>query len=198
MSRARGQTSSVLRRLAACSARRRLSPCHACASGAGGGRHQTASRDTGHGQRGGVADLADQRRGLEPTVVRNTVYVTGSFTKARPPGVAVGGAGEVMRSTSSPTTSPPVTGSALQPCPQCTGPSDHRLAGRLSDLRRRRFHRRGRGRARTCCRLQHRHRRAGELRPQRERAGPGAGRHADRQSSSVGTTKSAAAQPARV
>src|SRR6476469_2056772 len=28
-------------------------------------------------------------------VVGNTVYVTGSFTKARPPGVAVGGAGEV-------------------------------------------------------------------------------------------------------
>src|SRR5829696_1775856 len=29
------------------------------------------------------------------TVVGNTVYVTGSFTKARPPGVPVGGAGEV-------------------------------------------------------------------------------------------------------
>ncbi len=28
-------------------------------------------------------------------VVGNTVYVTGSFTKARPPGVAVGGAGEI-------------------------------------------------------------------------------------------------------
>src|SRR6476660_6772492 len=28
-------------------------------------------------------------------VVGNTVYVTGSFTKARPPGVAAGGAGEV-------------------------------------------------------------------------------------------------------
>lgn len=28
-------------------------------------------------------------------VVRNTVYATGSFTRARPPGVAVGGAGEV-------------------------------------------------------------------------------------------------------
>ena len=28
-------------------------------------------------------------------IVGNTVYVTGSFTKARPPGVAVGGAGEV-------------------------------------------------------------------------------------------------------
>lgn len=28
-------------------------------------------------------------------LVGNTVYVTGSFTKARPPGVAVGGAGEV-------------------------------------------------------------------------------------------------------
>lgn len=29
------------------------------------------------------------------TVVGNTVYVTGSFSKARPPGVAVGGAGEI-------------------------------------------------------------------------------------------------------
>ena len=28
-------------------------------------------------------------------LVGNTVYVTGSFTKARPPGVAVGGAGEI-------------------------------------------------------------------------------------------------------
>src|SRR3712207_2073450 len=28
-------------------------------------------------------------------LVGNTVYVTGSFTKARPPGVSVGGAGEV-------------------------------------------------------------------------------------------------------
>ena len=44
-------------------------------------------------------------------VVGNTVYVTGSFTKARPPGVAAGGAGAVAGPTSSPTTSPPVTAS---------------------------------------------------------------------------------------
>src|SRR5664279_3591671 len=32
---------------------------------------------------------------LNQVVVNNTVYATGSFTKARPPGVAAGGAGEV-------------------------------------------------------------------------------------------------------
>jgi hypothetical protein len=42
-------------------------------------------------------------------IVGTTVYVTGSFTKARPPGVPVGGAGEIAAQNILPTTSPPGT-----------------------------------------------------------------------------------------
>ncbi len=56
---------------------------------------QTRSGGAGDGHRGSPADLADQRCRLEPGRRRHHVYVTGSFTKARPPGVAAGGAGEI-------------------------------------------------------------------------------------------------------
>ena len=64
-------------------------------------------------------------------LVGNIVYVTGSFTKARPPGVAAGGAGEVDAANIF--AYDITTGNRVhdvQPLAERSGPVDHRLAGR--------------------------------------------------------------------
>jgi len=83
--------------------RRALTVALACGLGcAGFGPGDAALADTGPAAGVPATVSADvlptwQINGVvwSQVVVNNTVYATGSFTKARPPGVAAGGAGEV-------------------------------------------------------------------------------------------------------
>ena len=94
MSRARGQTIPVrdvrdVRR----DGGHRLGD--ACVRGPGCGRHRTAAGTPATVSADALPTWQINGVVWSQAVVGNTVYVTGSFTKARPPGVAAGGAGEV-------------------------------------------------------------------------------------------------------
>ena len=104
-------------------------------SRAGARRHRPRSRHAGHGQRGRPADLADQRRRLEPGR-RSATPSTRPAASPRPARRAWPPVAPVRsrRTTSSPTTSPPVTvsrPSATRSTPRAW-PSPRRRTARAS------------------------------------------------------------------